>query len=100
MTCRTCPATVKPRRAGCRHGLCPNCYLRWRNAGFPEAGPPAPLRPWGRTLAARLEDFTELLSWGVALPDAARRVGVSLRTAERYEARLRETVARGQSRAA
>src|ERR1019366_9382169 len=48
-------------------------------AGFPEDGPPAPVRPWGRTLAARTEDWAWLRSAGVAVAVAAGRVGVSWR---------------------
>jgi len=87
MTCRTCPSLVVPRRGGCAHQLCPNCWVRWKAAGFPEDGPPAPVRPWGRTLAARTEDWAWLRSASVAVAVAAARLGVSVRTAERYEVR-------------
>lgn len=87
-TCRTCPATLGPRRDGRPHGLCRNCYVRWAAAGYPDDGPPPPARPWGRVLAARLEDYAWVRSWGTSIEDAAPRIGVSVRTAERYEAML------------
>jgi hypothetical protein len=87
--CGTCPGAVVPRRAGCAHGLCPNCWVRWKAAGFPEDGPPPPARPWGRHLAARLEDYSELRSRGLSAGLAAARMGTGVRQAERYEARLR-----------
>lgn len=37
----------------------------------------------------RLEDYAELRDMGVSRAEAATRLGVSLRTAERYEADLR-----------
>ena len=40
--------------------------------------------------AARLEDYAELRSWGEPMENAAERLGVSFRTAQRYEAALRE----------
>lgn len=83
-SCRCCAGPLKPRRAGRAHQLCENCYLRWQRAGFPEEVPP-PLRPWGRVYPARLEDYADLRSWGVGLRDAAVRLGVSVRTSERYE---------------
>lgn len=87
-TCGTCPGAVVPRRAGCAHGLCPNCWNRWKAAGFPEDGPPPPARPWERRLAGSLEDYAELRSWGLAPIQARWRLKVSRRTAERYEAAL------------
>lgn len=53
-----------------------------------------------RILVARTEDYAELRSWGVSAADAAVRVGVSPRTARRYEARRSEMAARGERRAA
>lgn len=38
----------------------------------------------------RLEDYAELRIWGLSRRQAAERMGVSLRTAERYEAALRQ----------
>lgn len=43
-----------------------------------------------RPSAGRLEDYRELRSQGMSVVDAAERVGVTNRTAERYEQRLRE----------
>jgi hypothetical protein len=39
---------------------------------------------------ARLEDYCDLRSWGLTRRQAAERMGISLRTAERYEAALRQ----------
>jgi hypothetical protein len=47
-----------------------------------------PARPWGRVLPARLEDYARQRSRGASVTAAAGRVGVSKRTAERYEAVL------------
>lgn len=38
---------------------------------------------------ARLEDYSDLRSWGLTRRQAAARMGVTLRTADRYEAALR-----------
>lgn len=89
MKCRVCPAVLGARREGRAYGLCRNCWVRWQSAGFPEDGPQPPERPWGRVVAARLEDYADLRSWGVSVADAAGRSGVSLRTAQRYELRRR-----------
>ena len=40
--------------------------------------------------AGRLEDFAELLSWGESPEQAAKRLGISEKTARKYERRLRE----------
>ena len=37
---------------------------------------------------ARMEDLAELLSWGRPLEEAARRVGITMRTAAKYEAEI------------
>lgn len=39
---------------------------------------------------ARLEDYAELRNWGLTRAQAAQRMGVTLRTADRYEAVLRQ----------
>lgn len=39
---------------------------------------------------ARLEDYADLRSWGLTRRQAAERMGVTLRTADRYEATLRQ----------
>jgi hypothetical protein len=38
----------------------------------------------------RVEDYAELRSWGLTRPEAAARLGVTLRTADRYDAELRQ----------
>lgn len=39
---------------------------------------------------ARLEDYSDLRSWGLTRRQAADRMNITLRTADRYEAALRE----------
>ena len=39
---------------------------------------------------ARLQDYTDLRSWGLTRLQAAERMGVTLRTVERYERALRQ----------
>lgn len=83
------------------HGRCDGCYTRWWNAGCPDQWPPPP----GTTqadnaaiaraardanYAARLEDYAELRHEYREIPEvAARRLGISQSTAERYEQLLR-----------
>jgi hypothetical protein len=86
-------------RCGCgrpaaphRLGLAKACHERFRYHGRPETfGPPSGRGNDGRR-AEREEDYAELRSWDIPLEVAAGRVGVSVRTAERYEARLRSEV--------
>jgi hypothetical protein len=74
-------------RCGCgrtpvhARGLAKSCYDRSRWHGWPGALPPRP--------SDRREDYAELRSWGIGRRDAAARIGVCLRTIDRYEARLR-----------
>jgi hypothetical protein len=72
------------------------CFRRWRSAGYPASGPPAPVpqaaRP-KRDRAGRIEDFRDLLSWGETATSAARRLGVGMRTIERYSAELAREIA-------
>lgn len=51
---------------------------------------PAANRAYSAIRAARLEDYAELRSWGLRREQAAARLGVSVRTAERYDAELRQ----------
>ncbi|SET51438.1 hypothetical protein [Nonomuraea wenchangensis] len=83
-------------------GWCSACYQRWKRAGRPAEGPPPPMsREDARQLAiasvranaaARREDYRELRSWGEPRDQAAARIGVTWRTAGRYERVLRERV--------
>jgi hypothetical protein len=52
--------------------------------------------------AGRIEDYTWLRTQGVGRVEAARRVGVTVRTAERYDAHLRQAnaMSSGEGRAA
>lgn len=61
------------------------CGRRWVRAGRPAAGPPPPR--W-----RRWDEYAELTrEMGHTLYQAADRMGISSRTAWRYEARLRAT---------
>lgn len=62
---------------------CIPCYNRWARAGRPDTGPP-PRRN------GRYEEYAELTrEQHYTLRNAAARMGISERTAWRYEARLR-----------
>ena len=77
-------------RFGC-HGWCARCYGRWLNNGKPASGPPPPRQGrGGGPHPGRVEDYAELRSWGLTREQAARRLGVTLRSALRYEAELRQ----------
>jgi hypothetical protein len=114
-------AACRRRRPHYSRNWCSPCYQRWWRAGMPAGGPP-PARPLStkrlaavRTAAAlaraarttrrkgRIEDYSWLLrDQGATRVEAAARVGVSIRTAQRYDAYLRQAQAAhgGQSRAA
>ncbi len=82
-------------RCGCgrpvfRWDLGRTCYRRWLRWGRPAEVPPPRMRGRSRSRAARLEDYSELRSWGEGVSRAARRVGISERTAWRYEAERRQ----------
>lgn len=47
-------------------------------------------RAWSAIRAGRVEDYAELRSWGLTRQQAADRLGVCLKTAERYDADLRQ----------
>jgi hypothetical protein len=65
------------------------CYERWRRAGFPQDIPRPEHAGNDRCRPDRLEDFRELRQLGETREMAATRLGVSVRTVERYEAALR-----------
>ncbi|MFB4276073.1 hypothetical protein ACBJ59_12315 [Nonomuraea sp. MTCD27] len=66
--------------------LCHSCY-HWHHANG-TLGKYPPLRTWLATLA-RIEDFAELRRGGLSVRAAAARVGVTKRSGERYERRLK-----------
>jgi hypothetical protein len=77
--CSNCGRENQPH-AG--HGWCSRCYSRWRHAGRPADGPPS------SGPAARREDYYWLRDeQGLTIGQAAERVGICHRTAQRYEAR-------------
>lgn len=91
--CTNCEASP-PRdahRIGWRAGYCRRCYSRWMDHGFPAGGPPAErVQLVGSSSHGRVEDYAELRSWGRTRREAAARLGVTIRSALRYEARLRD----------
>ena len=62
-------------------GLCSACFKRNQEGGT--------LGEFGRVRAGRLADYADLRRLGVPVPAAAVRLGVSERTAWRYEAELK-----------
>ena len=73
----------RPRRH--RAGWCTTCYNRWTYHGRPPGGPPEP----GEFRRIRIEEYAFLLSQGVPRKAVARRLGIGMSTAGRYEAELR-----------
>lgn len=72
--------------------LCVSCYHYVRRPYVPTGagmGGPGVLRD-ACSLAGRLEDYAEIRARHYTIGQAAKRLGVSVRTADRYEARLRE----------
>jgi hypothetical protein len=47
-------------------------------------------RAYSAQRAGRIEDYAELRSWGLTRQEAAARLGVTLRTLDRYDADLRQ----------
>ena len=92
-----CGAPRETYAEGARGDYCRRCYRRWHDAGYPAGGPPAPRRAGGGrgSRAGRLEDYQELLSWGLTPQQAQWRLGVCRTTILRYERVLAsaETVA-------
>jgi hypothetical protein len=79
----TCTRDGCERRRFTR-GLCHTCYYAARAAGTL----PPPLlsnSPTQQDAAGRREDYADLRGWGLSVNQAAERLGVCLRTAERYE---------------
>jgi hypothetical protein len=76
------------------------CHTRWMAAGRPEEGPPPPLSPQevGRLggqgydeKGMRIETYRRLRKYRRLTPtEAAAQIRVSVRTAHRYEAELRD----------
>jgi hypothetical protein len=87
--CANCAAAL-PRHPS--RGLCQACYGRWRRAGFPATGVPdlqdgtRRARQIGKQrLQARMEDYFFLRDLNTPIEEAARRVGIRAKTAQRYE---------------
>ncbi|WP_289009372.1 hypothetical protein [uncultured Thermomonospora sp.] len=64
------------------HGLCRTCYTRWRRRAALAAGRVP-------RIAARVQDYAEVRSLGETRETACARLGISVRTAVRYEGLLR-----------
>jgi hypothetical protein len=80
ITCDRCGQN-KPHHA---RGWCHACWDRWDRAGRPDTGPP-PRR------TGRWEEYYELTrEQHYTLENAAARMRISLRTAQRHETRLRK----------
>ena len=103
LTCLACPAIrpEKPSYEGWCGPYCKRCNDRWQRQGRPEGGPrPSRQRATGR-FEDRLEDYADLRSGDVSIAEAARRAGISARTAvQKYELIVQETAARRENRAA
>ena len=103
MSAPLCACCSKPRRKRSgqpgwkgAHGNCEACDRRWRAAGCPEDGPPPPMSAQDRTArssrtlalarAARLAEYARLRDCGWGIAEAARDIGVTVKTAARkYE---------------
>lgn len=85
---RCCLRCGRDRRHEAR-GLCVTCYHAkpYEPTGTGRGGVGVPRDR--ATLAGRMDDFAELRRWGLSVHAAARRLGIALRTAWRYEARLK-----------
>jgi hypothetical protein len=87
VSCRCCGGCRGTHKDGARGEYCRRCYKRWLDAGFPAGGPQAPRHsPGGHgTRAGRLEDYSDLRSWGLSQAEAVTRMGITRRTAQRYD---------------
>lgn len=109
ITCSNCHRT-RPHGG---HGWCDTCADRWRSNGRPADGPP-PARPRAENargafaavaaraharMQVRMENYAELAAAGLNRREAAERLGVSLRSIERYRDQLGLTEPRMPSRA-
>ncbi|WP_162794726.1 hypothetical protein [Nonomuraea lactucae] len=81
----TCWCCGEPGIHGGR-GLRRACYSRYLRAGTLDQFPPLKT---GLPCLWRLEEYAELRNRRISVRVAAERIGVSKRTAERYEARLK-----------
>lgn len=89
-TCRPgCPETMASPGGEARGWATP-CYQRWKRAGRPDCGPPAPRQAAGsgRVTKAeaeqRLAEFTRLRAKGLTVAVIAEQMGLHLRAAEHY----------------
>ena len=71
----------------CARGLCDACRGLFRRDGT--------IAQWGYVKADRIADYARLRLVGYHVPLAASRIGISERTAWRYEAELRDASSSG-----
>ena len=84
------------------------CWIRAKRAGtldrYPRVTPipqSRPMRLVATSVQGRLEDYVEMTrDWGLSKAHAADRLGITLRTATRYESHLRATTPQEESTAA
>lgn len=97
-----CPECGQRRAQGLGE-WCSACARRWIRAGRPAGGPPPPedkrspehverLAAGRRAAkASRVEDYADLLSFGLTREEAAARLRVTVRSTYRYDRALNET---------
>lgn len=68
--------------------LCMNCYRSERRAGMLDRWPRVPQT--GLPALNRRREYAELRSWGLTMNQAAERMGVCRRSADRFEAWMRQ----------
>lgn len=89
------------KRGICRCGRCgevwiyskgfgERCYRRWVYYKRPDILPPPGVAGRAGGREGRIEDYLELLSWGYTREHAAERMGLCLRTIDRYDALLKQ----------
>lgn len=81
--CTQCGGARKPRQAA--HGWCQACYCRWLKAGRPDDGPPLRTAKRRSPWVGRREDYRWLRSNGEPVGTAAQRIGITEKTARRWE---------------
>jgi hypothetical protein len=94
-SCESCGKSLQPPDGQVRQlaarGLCWSCYRADRKPPAVAACPDLEDdEPRQTAREARMEDLAELLSWGRSLEEAARRVGITERTAMKYVAEMKE----------
>lgn len=81
--CTGCGGSRK-KRQGAR-GWCQACYCRWIKAGRPAGGPPPREKRRRSVWTERRADYRWLRDGGEPIDAAAKRVGITEKTARRWE---------------